>query len=70
MRYRQLGQTWTGATCVNLVLLGLLLAIAVLYVIVLTYEVSRYVYSCLCRLSNRHRNVSALRHSRYRDRHL
>ena len=34
MRYRQLGQSWTDATIVNLIHLGLLLAVVVLYITV------------------------------------
>lgn len=70
MKYRQLGQTWTSATCVNLVLLGLLMAIAVLYLCVLTYEVCCHVRSYLCRMRKGHRNVSAVRHPSYGNKRL
>jgi hypothetical protein len=70
MRYRQLGQSWTSATLVNLVLLGLLLAIVCLYLIVTLKEVTSHVCKSMCRMWRGHWNLPTLRHSRHRHRYL
>jgi hypothetical protein len=44
-RYRQVGQSWSSATIINLALAGLLLAIALLYVVVKLWELVKWLSS-------------------------